>query len=80
MKLIGEKINSNFPFKITIQRMEGVSFIRKKKKNYYIHLQGMKSENKNSSMVTSYIQSKNSHLSENCVQIQVLNTFSVKYS
>ena len=39
----------------------------------------MKSENKNSSMVTSYIQSKNSHLSENCVQIQVLNTFSVKY-
>ena len=57
--------------------MEGVSFIRKKM-NY--ELQGTKSENKNSSIVTSYIQSKNSHLSENCVQIQVLNTFSVKYS
>ena len=25
-------MNSNFPFKITIQRMEGVSFIRKKEK------------------------------------------------
>ena len=35
MKLIGKKMNSNFPFKITIQRVEEVSFYSKKNELLY---------------------------------------------